>query len=83
MNSYQTAILDAMGIARHVYKDPTIQAFDSEPMLSDLQVAMPSFHFVVSQTVALKDAMLSLPAIPSAQQKRDIWAAYCQYSHEQ
>ena len=41
MDSYQTAILDAMGIARHSYKDPSVQAFATQPMLTDLQVAMP------------------------------------------
>jgi len=83
MDPYQTAILDAMGIARHSYKDPSVQAFAAQPMLKDLQVAMPHLRFVLSDQVALEDGIVKLPASPSAQHKRDIWLAYCQHSHEQ
>ena len=83
MDPYQTAILDAMGIARHSYKDPSVQAFATQPMLTDLQVAMPHLRFVVSDQVALEEGIVKLPASPSAQHKRDIWLAYCQHTHAQ
>ncbi len=83
MDPYQTAVLDAMGIARHAYQDPSVQAFATQPMLQDLQVAMPHLRFVLSDQVALEDGIVKLPASPSAQHKRDIWLAYCQHTHEQ
>ena len=83
MDAYQTAILDALGIVRHTYKDPSVQAFAVEPMLSDLQVAMPQLRFVVSEQVSLTQGVLALPENLSAQKKREIWFAYCKYAHDQ
>ena len=80
MSDYQHAILDAIGITRLHYRDPSHAPFALEPTLSDLQLAMPELHFVAGAKVSLDDQQAVIPSPFTTADKVALWQLYQQRS---
>ncbi len=83
MSDYQHAILDALGITRLHYRDPSQTPFTAEPVLSDLQLAMPQLQFVSGDKVALDAGLATIPTPFSSADKAALWRLYQQHANAQ